>query len=278
MAEYPFVSVLLPTYRQPEVLLLTLRDLSRQEYPRDRWELVLFDDGSRDCSAIVATASSDEAIPLTLHRAPRGGEYRHATVFNELVRHAHRDAEVFVHVEDARVLPDFLAQHAKWHAGTDSILVTGPMCEGPVETFEAQACFRYEFMQQAGAAQVYRCCFQAIFAKSMSYSARLARQLTPANETGPYDEAMSGWGYHETEFAYRAECNGALCVYDLQCAVYHPPHRDRDEVEYRRIERETARDAGTKQNVDYLCAKHSLDGLPAWKPPVAIPSAPQLRR
>lgn len=275
MTAVPHLSVLLPTYRQPEILILTLRDLARQAYPTESWELVVMDDGSRDASAQLPFASFTNDVPVTVHRVPSGGRYRHAAVFNELLRLAAPGTHAFVHVEDARLRPDFLRQHAKWHTGGQAKLVTGPMCEGPAETFEPASCFRWDLMSRAGRVQAYRCCFQAVFAKSMSYPAPLRDALTEQGAAGPFDEAMTGWGYHETEFALRASANGAVCVYDTACGIYHPTHQDRDERDYRSIARESARQAGTAQNIEYLCRKHGLDGLPDWEvgvPLVLLPS------
>jgi len=268
----PRIAVLLPTYRQPDILLLTLRDLSRQDYPRHLWELIILDDGGRDVSAMLALSVMDATVPMVVRRSPQGGNYSHAALFNELLRLATPTTEVFVHVEDVRLRPDFLAQHAKWHRDHSFNLVTGAMFEGPQETYEAAACSRWKLMRIAGAgAAAYECCFQSVFAKSMSYTTALRDRLTIPAGGGPFDVAMTGWGYHETEFAYRAVVGGATCIYDLDCGVYHPAHATRDEHEYRSIEREVLRRNGTEQNVRYLCRKHGIDGLPDWV--VGVPIA-----
>ncbi len=259
----PRVSVLLPTFRQPEVLLLTLRDLQRQEYPSDSWELVILDDGSKDMSAQVAPAALPQDFPLTLRRMPQGGTYSHAALFNELLRLADPDSQVFIHIEDVRLKPDFIRQHIKWHVQGPPKLVTSPMCEGQEITVEINACSRWNLMSMSGIdAQAYRCCFQSVFAKAMSYSSSLREMLTNQGFRGPFDERMTGWGYHEVEFAYRAVLKGALCIYDRRCAVYHPTHQEWDEREYRATNRKRNLEEGTKINVTYLCKKHSLTELP----------------
>lgn len=270
MTPPPRLSVLLATYRQAETLILTLRDLQHQNYPPDRWELVLLDDGSRDISAQLPLACLDHDIDLTVRRARSRMRYSHSSLFNELLRLAHPASEAFVHVEDVRVRSDFLSQHAKWHTGDGCRLVTGPMCEAPTETFDPKACQRWELMRMSGTeTDAYRCCFQAIYAKSMSYAEPLRRALTESAAIGPFDEAMTGWGYHETEFAFRATLAGATCVYDLRCGVYHPSHQLRDEIAYRGIDRKQAREEGTARNIEYLCRKHGLARLPEWE--VGVP-------
>lgn len=272
----PFLSVLLPTYRQPEVLIKTLRDLNRQTYPRDAWELVLLDDGSCDGSDIIALETISEDIPVSLNRRPAdyGGENEHASLFNKLVRLAADDTDVFVHVEDVRLQQDYLRHHAKWHQSGELNLVTGPMCEAPLETFEPEACDRWELMEMGGNAEAYRCGFRSIWAKSMSYPRELATRLTELGGGSPFDGQMEDWGYHETEFAYRAAYSAdAQCIYDTNCGVYHRRHNPRDESVHRGIDREEEKEKGEDQNVEYICKKHDLDSLPSWKvgEPIADP-------
>ena len=275
----PKVSVLLSTYRQPELLVLVLRDLGVQDYPLDAWELVVLDDGSRDGSAETALITLSEDVSVTVKRLPIGGKYCHAMIFNELLRLASAESSVFVHVEDVRLRPDFLLQHAKWHRTEARCLVTGPMCEGPTEIFDPSACSRWPLMQMSGLpSKAYRCCFQAVFAKTMSYSRALLDDLRKHGDPDPFDKSMSGWGYHETEFAFRAERAGVICVYDVGCAVYHPTHSARDELEYRGIDRVHLQSGGTARNVEYLCRKHGFVELPKWRigeplelpPPISI--------
>lgn len=270
------LAVVLPTHRQPESLILTLRDLSAQDYPVDAWELVVIDDGSQDHSAVVAMTSLSRRVRITVQRLPRGGMYCHARLFNELIRLADPACEVLVHVEDVRIRPDFLRQHEKWHRTDSLYLVTGPMCESQSETFGPESCGRWPLMQMSGvASQAYRCCFQAIFAKCMSYSRALLERLKNPQDPEPFDASMSGWGCHETEFAYRAEKAGATCIYDTGCAVYHLPHTARDELEYRHIDRHRVQAQGRDSNIPYFCEKHGLTRLPNWR--VGEPlSSPQL--
>lgn len=265
----PHLSVLLPTYRQPEVLVRTLRDLNRQTYPSESWELVVLDDGSGDGSDIIALETLSNEVPVRLRRYPpeTGGTNSHASLFNELIELSSSETELFVHVEDVRIQEDFLEQHAKWQTGSEEYLVTGPMCEGPHETFDPNTCGRWELMENIGTdCRSFACGFRSIWAKSMSYSTSLVERLTELGGGSPFDQEMQNWGYHETEFAYRASYHAeATCVYDVDCAVYHPAHNSRDEQLYRGFDREAELAQGEEQNVAYICEKHDLVDLPPWK-------------
>lgn len=264
--------MVMPTFRQPGVLLLTLQDLAAQDYPCDLWELVVLDDGSRDISALLAVAGFRDDVALTVRREANNSSYSHSALFNRLLSLSDEAASVIVHVEDARLPMDYISQHVKWHGGSELRLVTGPMCESACVTFDPAFCSRWELMRSGGESDAYICSFQAIFAKSMSYSKALALALNESGSHEVFDERMTGWGYHETEFAYRALRAGAECIYDVKCGVYHPAHDSYDEERYRAIMRPEVRKLGERQNIQYLCEKHNLARLPEWGYGIPVPS------
>jgi len=251
------------------VLVQTLRDLNRQTYPSESWELVVIDDGSGDGSDIIVFETLSDEVPVQLRRYPpgSGGTNSHALLFNELIELSSPETDRLIHVEDVRIQDDFLAHHAKWQTGNEEFLVTGPMCEQAQETFDPSTCSRWKLVQDGAAdGRAFTCGFRSIWAKSMSYSVSLVRQLTELGGGSPFDAAMRDWGYHETEFAYRASNHaGATCVYDVDCAVYHPAHSPRDERLYRGFDREAELDEGEDQNVTYVCEKHDIFELPPWQ-------------
>jgi GT2 family glycosyltransferase len=75
MNTHPFVSVIIPTYNRAEMLRETVDTFLAQTYPRDRWELVLVDNDSKDdtWSVIEDLAARDARIrPLS---EPRKGAH-----------------------------------------------------------------------------------------------------------------------------------------------------------------------------------------------------------
>jgi glycosyltransferase involved in cell wall biosynthesis len=46
-ANLPFISIIIPTYERPRRLAACLRSLARLDYPRDRFEAIVVDDGSK---------------------------------------------------------------------------------------------------------------------------------------------------------------------------------------------------------------------------------------
>jgi GT2 family glycosyltransferase len=68
----PFLSIVVPTYRRPDRLAACLRALAQLEYPRDRFEVVVVDDGS-DAPPDQEVDAVRSAIEVTLLRAEHGG-------------------------------------------------------------------------------------------------------------------------------------------------------------------------------------------------------------
>ena len=68
----PFFSVIVPTYRRPQQLATCLASLAKLEYPGDRFEVIVVDDGGGGAlDAVVATVR--DSLPVTLLRQPHVG-------------------------------------------------------------------------------------------------------------------------------------------------------------------------------------------------------------
>ena len=68
----PRISVIIPTCNRPEQLRDCLTALSRQTYPRSRFEVVIVDDGSEPPIASVATSFSDKLDMRVIRQTRRG--------------------------------------------------------------------------------------------------------------------------------------------------------------------------------------------------------------
>src|SRR5438067_1860631 len=107
----PVVSVCVITYRQPAILERTLRDLFAQDYPADRMEIVVLDDGSGDQTVdLVQAAARTAPVSVQLILEQHKGDYFSGQRFNRCIQEANPQTDVFVHVEDAFLRPDLVRQ------------------------------------------------------------------------------------------------------------------------------------------------------------------------
>jgi len=114
----PSVSVIIPTYNRKDWILDTLNSLSRQTFPRDRYEVIVVDDGSTDGTAAIA----GKEFPFDLHYVwqPNQGD---AAARNLGVQHSQADILVFLD-DDILVEPDYLTHLIDEHEPhTDRVVI-----------------------------------------------------------------------------------------------------------------------------------------------------------
>lgn len=90
--EKHFFSIITPTYNRPDKLADCLESLSRQDYPHDRFEVIVIDDGSDTPLQPVVTSFLDQ-LDLTLLKQTNAGP---AAARNTGVEKAKGDFLVFI--------------------------------------------------------------------------------------------------------------------------------------------------------------------------------------
>jgi GT2 family glycosyltransferase len=257
------VTVFTITYNQRDTVLGLLRDFAHQDYPTDRFEVVVLDDGSAD-GTLDAVRAESGSLPyaLTLLHRDHEADYLSALRYNDCMRAADPASRVFVQLDDVRVRPDLIRQHLKWHTSEQIHVVTGAKFEGDDQTWDLSSCRRAHLAGPDGSARPVEA-WTAGWAASMSYTRNLASLVSQEPHDRPYDERMTGWGLHEVELVYRMVLAGARLIYDPAAGVYHRMHT-RETEGPRGIDRETAVTEGYRRNERYLCAKHGLTQLPRW--------------
>ena len=91
MEKLPSLSIVIPTYNRPERLQQCLQSLTKLDYPRDRFEVVVVDDGSRMSLAPIAEPF-ESSLSLRLIRQANAGP---ANARNTGAAAAHGDYLVF---------------------------------------------------------------------------------------------------------------------------------------------------------------------------------------
>ena len=70
--EQPFFSIIIPAYNRPELLATCLESLARLDYPHDRFEVVVVDDGSKTPLELVVAPFHNQ-LNLTLLKQSNAG-------------------------------------------------------------------------------------------------------------------------------------------------------------------------------------------------------------
>ena len=222
------VSVVVPTYRAPHALALTLAGLERQDWPLDLLEVVVVDDGSDP-----PVEPPDSALDLRLVRQRRRG-FGLARARNAGARAAAHDILVFL---DGDVVAEagLVRAHARWHHAAGDALTQG-FCAyvsaaglsadalrahpGALDTlFDAQASdppwIERHMARTGDLTSRHTDLFRAVTGHNLAISRALFE------EAGGFDESFNRYGGEDTEFAYRVHNRGGLLVPVREAFAWH---------------------------------------------------------
>lgn len=103
----PTVSIVIPTFRRPDALRETLEALACLDYPADRYEVIVVDDGSGDETPNVVRELAPRFASLKYHGQENGGAGR---ARNQGARLARGEVLIFLD-DDMTVPPTLIRQH-----------------------------------------------------------------------------------------------------------------------------------------------------------------------
>lgn len=224
LTDLPFVSVIVPTYDDRRLVLL-LEALRGQTYDRERYEVIVCDNGSRTNVSEHVTAIAKDVSARTVFEA-RPGSY---SARNAALREATGEVLAFT---DADCLPA-----ADWLASGVAALSRGAapdLVAGRVEVFASG--FRMtatELFETVNAFPQQRYVERDRFGATANLFVR--REVVDG--IGPFDATLRSGG--DREFCNRAIDAGFVIVYDDAVVVRHPARRTLREL--RRKQRRTSR-------------------------------------
>ena len=213
------VSVVVPYYEQPAELERALAALEGQTWPRELFEVVVVDDGSK---TPLAVPSSPLRVTV-VHQEDRG--FGLARARNAGVQTAAHDILLFL---DADMLPEagWIAAHARWHHAVCDAVTLGSRAFVAVDDMDAETIrVRRGSLRELFAERPWDTSFvDRHMARTRHLTARgedqfrvlvgsnfgIRRELFAA--AGGFDETFTRWGGEDTEFGYRAQTIGALLV------------------------------------------------------------------
>jgi glycosyltransferase involved in cell wall biosynthesis len=132
--EHPFISIVIPTYNRPERLADCLRSCSRLDYPPERFEVIVVDDGGVE-SLAEAIEQVRGAIKVTLLRQENAGP---ATARNTGARAAKGEFLVFTD-DDCSPAQDWLAVLATRFKASPDCAIGGHTANALTGNFYATA-------------------------------------------------------------------------------------------------------------------------------------------
>lgn len=244
----PRLTLQLCTYNRAALLERVLEAAFEQTLPRERYEVVLVDDGSADATPAVIEAARARATCRFLAIRQRNAGLARAR--NAGIARARGERIVFID-DDVLPTPGFLAEHLRSHAAHPAAIVRGGVI----------ACASFERLP-------------APFWSPRDYSGNFfwtSNVSVPAatlRSCGGFSERFREYGWEDIELGLRLRAAGLRAVFNPKALAFHskPPPRAGDLPATLRRVRAQARTARQ------LYAMH-----PGWRVPLATGDDP-LRR
>lgn len=221
----PFVSIIVPTFRRPDVLRQTLRALLRVDYPADRHEIIVVDDGSGDGTPDVAKALQAGHPHLVYETQQNRGV---ATARNRGASLARGEVLIF-NDDDIVVQPSLIHQHLETLAEFGDCLVNGHWEFAPdLAAALRQTPFgRYRIeLEQWVKDNLAKAPLRAGRVEPEAVTAcNLGLRREHFQRVGGFDEDFPFAGYEDQEFSLRAGALGYRFVYNYDLQLWHNDHR-----------------------------------------------------
>jgi glycosyltransferase involved in cell wall biosynthesis len=234
-------SVIIPTYNRAGLLRRTLDSLLRQTLPRDRFEVLVVDDGSTDETSQLVARYRPLLNLRYFYQNDLG--YRVAKARNTGIAHA--EAEICVFIDSGVILhSECLQSHVDSHSSSaqpqavcgyvycfDQKNEDAALIEREIDYADPDATM--ESLRRHGRWLDIR---EAFYDKHTDdfgdlpapwlvfWTCNVSARTAQLNAVGRFDEAYRSWGGEDIDLGYRLHQDGARFVLNRRAGSIHCPH------------------------------------------------------
>ncbi|MDU0287593.1 glycosyltransferase family 2 protein [Saccharothrix longispora] len=234
-------TVIIPTYNRRRLLELTLDALAKQDLPRDRFEVLVVDDGSDDSTEAAVRGFGDRLDLRYFHQPDEG--YRVARARNVGIRHARGEVCVFV---DSGVLlhSASLSAHVAAHeAAAEPLALNGYVYCFNLDNEDAGLIREVVDVDDVDSTTAHLARTESwpdvrepFYTRHsddfghlpapwlMYWTCHASARTEQVRSVGMYDEAFRQWGGEDLDLAYRLHRDGARFGVLREAASIHYPH------------------------------------------------------
>ena len=230
------ISIVIPTHNRKELLQKALISLSDQTYPKNKYEVLVADDGSTDGTGEMVRFLKTP-YPLSYRWQENKGR---SGARNLGVSLARGDLTLFLD-DDVIAHHHLLEEHVGYHETHPNILVMGGI--KPAAQLQVTTLFTTFGLSKAvgDVADVVENGFVPfVFCATLNLSIRRHHLLV----IGLFDEDFREYGWEDVDFGYRAHKAGLSIMYNPRAIGYHAFHAT-DLKKYCALSRVTGRSAVT---------------------------------
>ena len=221
----PEVSIIVPTFRRPDILKETLKVLTDLDYPKDKYEIIVVDDGSNDSTPEVVKLFEKDFPPVTYHFQENSGV---AKARNEGARLAKGEVLIF-NDDDIIIEPDNIRRHLQNLNKFGKCLVCGHWEFTPelTRTMNETQFGRYRLALE----NWYK---EENTKEPIQDNRYYSQTISPQNESvrredfwhiGGFDEDFPYAGCEDDEFVVRAVKAGYKFIYDYDIKMLNNDRR-----------------------------------------------------
>lgn len=237
----PDISVVIPTYNSRSVLHKTLLAVFAQDFPKERYEIVVLDDGSTDGTGEMVR-SLDAPVRVVYSRQENRGRAAARNAGSRLAR----GRILFYLDSDIIAQPDLLSRHYPYYEQYDGRLgVQGRTLVHPASRVTPFMKTKELIPDLTPRRRVNLSPYHII-------TRNLSLRAEDLWAVGGFDESFPGYGWEDIELGLRLHAHGVRFFYDPQAVGYHY------DVETLAPTREKLRQAG--EGAVYFWTKHHRRG------------------
>ena len=97
MDKFPYITIVIPAYNEQDYIEYSLRSLTHQVYPRERYEILVVDNASTDCTAKIARKWGATVIPEARKGVARARQMGFMAAQGSLIASTDADTAVSPH-------------------------------------------------------------------------------------------------------------------------------------------------------------------------------------
>ncbi|MDI6703990.1 MAG: glycosyltransferase [bacterium] len=197
-------SIVIPTFNRKLLLDRCLTYLFSQDYPKDRYEIVVVDDGSSDGTREMVSSKHPPCLLKYLYQEQSGPNRAR----NLGIREAEGGVIVFID-SDIFAPPSLLSSHLRIHKVYKNIIVSGPLTrtQNLNEDFKDIRKRRLrKFFDLSGVSLI-----------TSNLSVRREHLL----KIGGFSEEFRGYGWHDWDLGQRLKGQGLIPRRDINAIAYH---------------------------------------------------------
>lgn len=203
------VSIVMPTFNRRDALEVVLPSLASQDFPSDRYEIILVDNGSSDgTDELVKKLGIPNLRHIVQENTGRSGAR------NRGIKEAEGEMVMFT---DADIIAqkDLISKHVGFHEAHRPCAVVG--CEIQVNSLD-----EYESVKNGTAKR--RTLHRDSRERLPWYFFLTGNAMAPRKtllDVGMFDENFTGYGHEDIELGYRIEKSGIPIFYNCEAVNYH---------------------------------------------------------